>query len=154
MDLPIKETLKSLFTKGAIKTLEWMLTGGAILYFGNKIINSHDRNIINEVARVINKGDSVNQSKVFEVGLNSNYNTLLIIERLSTLEDTIYHDNKSLRKENQRLQNEKIKLLLEKSLMMFEKKKINQGEIQRLAYLSKNMDSTQLLTLQKEKNGK
>jgi hypothetical protein len=153
MDLPIKETLKSLFTKGAIKTLEWMLTGGAILYFGNKIINSHDQNIINQVSKVINKGDSINQAKVLEVGQNSNYNTLLIIDRLSTIEDTIYHDNKSLRKENQRLQNEKIKLLLEKSIMMFEKKKLNPNMIQLYSCLKRELDSTQLLTLQKNENG-
>jgi hypothetical protein len=122
MDFPIKETLTHIFTKGAIKIIYSMVTGGMLLFFGNMLINSHDKNIINEVSKVINKGDSTSQARLLEVGQNSNYNTVLIIERLSTLEDTIYHDNKSLRKENQRLQNEKIKTLLEKSLMILKKK--------------------------------
>jgi hypothetical protein len=126
MEFSIKETLKKIFAKGAAKTIELMLLGGFVYYFGNVVIKSHDKTIINEVVKVINKGDSITQAKIKEVGENNNYNTVLTIERISSLEDTIYHDNKALRKENQKLQNERFKLQLEKSsLLLFEKKKFN-----------------------------
>ena len=122
IDFPVWDIFKKIFAKGAVKSVELLVVGGALYWGVSSFMASEKNDIVKQVTKVINKGDSVTQQRVNEVGMNNNYNTILTIERVSRLEDTIYHDNKKLRKENQKLLNDKYKLLQEKTILYDVKK--------------------------------
>ena len=144
IDHIFKKVLGYLFNRGAERIVISMFSGALILYIGNKLIEHHESKIISEIMVGVNRGDSLTRARIMEVGQNNNYNTILTIERLSSLEDTIYHDNKALRKENQNLLNEKYRLEQEKSTMLeYQKKTLSE------IYL----DSIQCLTSIKIGNG-
>lgn len=108
--MEFKTWLSTIFKAHAAQSILLTVFGGIIFGSGYFALQSFKKDMVTDIKLIIKDEISHTNHKIDSVDYNNNFNHIITRQRISTLEDTVFKDNKVMRKEIQRLTNEKYKL--------------------------------------------